>query len=187
MARKELLIQNKTYLLCDFYGEVVDTNRQRETKVYGSGGGGATYNGYGGTAPISINSVTTVHDEFFLIDEHGNEEDFHLMNWELPLRTGHKVQMIWIVPPNKPSGPNVVMNNKNLKKSEWNNKKLHEIASAHYIGYFLLGLVGSVVVGFLFSSFWLFLIVAVGVYIFYNIKTKEIKNRLISEIEAILV
>lgn len=48
-----------------FTGEVVDNNKQRETKVTGSGGAGAVSDGTGGTTPIKIQSTTTVHDHFF--------------------------------------------------------------------------------------------------------------------------
>ena len=70
---KQVTVNNKTYVIEEFFGRVVESNRERETKVSGSGGGGATWNGYGTTAPVDISSETTVHDEFFLIDEQGNE------------------------------------------------------------------------------------------------------------------
>lgn len=114
----EIIIHNKSYRFYSFVGEVTETSRQRETLVSGYGGGGATYNGTEATAPVNITSRTIVHDEFFLVNEQGEEEHFHLQNWTLPTRVGHKLQMIWIIPPKQQKGPTVLMNNKNLRQSE---------------------------------------------------------------------
>lgn len=179
---KSISIFNKIYEIDSFTGEVMDSSRQREVRVTGSGGGGATWDGYGGTAPINITSETIVHDEFFLLNEQGKEKDFHLTNWKMPLRVGHKVQIIWIYPPNDNTGWYVVMNNHNLEKVEWNEDKLNDIAKAHYRLLLWGAWIASVFVAYVFSSSGFFIILAIAAYIFYRIKTKAVYQALYDEI-----
>ena len=51
-----ITIHNKEYRIYEVTGKILESNKQRELHVYGSGGGGATYNGTGGTAPVNIQS-----------------------------------------------------------------------------------------------------------------------------------
>ena len=112
-----IAIHNKTYEIHQFMGKVEGTSKQRETRVHGGGGGGVVRNGQGATAPVRISSTTTVHDNFFLLNEESNaEKDISLQNWDVALREGHKVQVIWVIPPKSNAGPYVVVNNKNLDK-----------------------------------------------------------------------
>lgn len=189
MARiqKEVFIHNKAYVFCAFEGNVVEASRQRETLVSGYGGGGATYDGTGATAPINISSTTIVHDEFFLLDEHGEEEHFHLQNWTMPTRTGHHLQMMWIIPPKKTRGPYVVMNNKNLRQVEWANGQIIDMAKDHYRYIKWSGLALAIVFGVMFKSFWLLVIVAVGSYIFYRKKAGEVEHEMREQLEDLCI
>lgn len=183
----ELMIHNKLYRFCSFHGDVAETSRQRETLVSGYGGGGATYDGTGATAPVNITSRTIVHDEFFLVNEQGEEEHFHLQNWTLPTRVGHTVQMIWIVPPNKNQGPYAVMNNKNLRQSEWADGKIQELAKNHYSMIKWGGLIGAFILAVMFKSFWLLLIVAIGSYVVYRKKAGEVEREIRQQLEQMLI
>ena len=104
-----ITIHNKEYRIYEVTGKILESNKQRELHVYGSGGGGATYNGTGGTAPVNIQSSTTIHDEFFLIDQDGQEHSIKLKNWDVSLREGHEIQVIWVISPNQERGPYVVL------------------------------------------------------------------------------
>lgn len=128
----EVVIHNKTYTICDFYGQVMDTSKQRETKVTGSGGGGATWDGYGKTSDVKITSITTLHTEFYLLHESGREKHFKFTNWDISARVGHTLQIFWVIPPNQSQGSYVVAYNKNLNEYLINGVELYNIAGKHY-------------------------------------------------------
>ena len=168
-------IQGKTYGIYQFTGEVVDNNKQRETRVHG--GGGATYNGTGGTAPVT--SSTTIHDQFFLMDDNGQEHDVTLSNWNVTLRTGHRIQIIWVIPENKKEGPYVVVNNLNLKKFQRNDPVIGQLASDHYIKPFWAGVAGIIVISFMIKLILLPILGIIGAFIY----TKK-RNQVITELKA---
>lgn len=196
---RSFTIKGKTYEIGSFEGTVLESSRQRETKVTGSGGGGATWDGYGGTAPVNIKSETTIHDEFFLLNEDGVEKDFHLTNWDVPLRAGHFVQVIWLFPPKSSTGWHVVLNNKNLNKLEWNHTMINDIAKKHYRSHLWRGY-------FLVIILWAFAIQLIGkfikidagaityvpllliaVYLIYRYMTNEIRNQIYNELRKYII
>ena len=76
-----------------FTGEVVDEKKWSTTQVSGGGGG---YNvGLGQNNPVTISSVSTTHDQFFLKNDSGQEMAVELANAELALRKGHRVTVFW--------------------------------------------------------------------------------------------
>lgn len=78
-----------------FTGMVEESGKNMETKVYGGGGGGATYQGTGGTAPVSISSRTVVHDQFFLVNAEGREKAFQLQDFNLAARKSNMLTVFW--------------------------------------------------------------------------------------------
>lgn len=66
-------------------GRVVGAGKQLETVV--SGGGGVTYNGNGGSAPVQ--SRTIIHDRLFIMDRSGREHSIELVDWDVACREGH--------------------------------------------------------------------------------------------------
>ena len=171
-------IQGKNYGIYQFTGEVVDNNKQRETRVYG--GGGATYQGTGGTAPVT--SSTTIHDQFFLIDDHGQEKDITLSNWDVTLRTGHHIQMVWIIPENKDRGPYVIVNNLSLKKFQRNDPVIGQLASDHYIKPFWGGVAGIILISFMIKLILLPILSIIGAFI-YTKKRKQVITELKAAID----
>lgn len=163
-----------------FTGKVTDSNKQLETKVSGSGGGGAVYQGNGAVAPINIQSSTTVHDQFFLIDESGKEISVKLQNWDVALRTQHVIQIIWAIPAKASNGPYVTINNQNLDQVTWSDEQLKKVVSPCLLKHLLIGFGASIVLGYLVSSFGLFLIGAIATFIYFlvrrNIFAKDLKN-----------
>ena len=76
-----------------FTGEVVDEKKWSTTQVSGGGGG---YNaGSGQNNPVTISSVSTTHDQFFLKNDSGQEMAVELANAGLALRKGHRVTVFW--------------------------------------------------------------------------------------------
>jgi hypothetical protein len=78
-----------------FSGIVEESGKNMETRVSGGGGGGATYQGTGGSAPISITSTTVIHDQLFLTNSEGKERSFQLQDFNLACRKGNKVSVLW--------------------------------------------------------------------------------------------
>lgn len=165
-----------------FTGTVVDSNKQRETKVTGSGGGGGVYQGTGAVAPISIQSSTTVHDQFFLIDETGKEISVRLQNWDVSLRTEHTVQVVWAIPGKASEGPYVAVNNHNLNDLSWNDAQLKTVVSPCLLKHLLIGLVAAIAVGYVLSSFGLSFIGIVATLIYFFIRrsmfAKDLKQKI---------
>ena len=181
-----ITIHNKEYRIYEVTGKILESNKQRELHVYGSGGGGATYNGTGGTAPVNIQSSTTIHDEFFLIDQDGQEHSIKLKNWDVSLREGHEIQVIWVISPNQERGPYVVLNNHSLRNITTQNDIIREISIKHYAKKFWLSIVAVIVLSFIFKSFIFFLIIAIATWFYWNKKSKEVFKELKQAIENII-
>lgn len=164
-----------------FTGTVLDNSKQRETKVTGSGGGGAVYNGSGAVAPVSIQSSTTVHDQMFLIDDTGYEKAINLQNWNLSVRTGHIVQILWAITGKENEGPYVTVKNQNLNTIDWADTQLKNVVSPCLRNHLLIGLALSIVVGY-FAGFGLFVlgIIITSIYFFVrrNIFAKDLKEKI---------
>ena len=170
-----IAIHNKTYEIHQFMGKVEGTSKQRETRVHGGGGGGVVRNGQGATAPVRISSTTTVHDNFFLLNEESNaEKDISLQNWDVALREGHKVQVIWVIPPKSNAGPYVVVNNKNLDKVTWSKPTIQRIAGAHYRGPLWGSLAVAVIPAILFKSFLVLIVLGIAAAFWWFKKIKEV-------------
>jgi hypothetical protein len=102
-------VGDRTIDLHSFTGEVVDEKKWATTHVSGSGGG---YNvGSGQQNPVTISSVTTTHDQFFLRNENGQEMAVEMANVGLALRKGHRLTVIWGIMRGQERGPFVAVYN----------------------------------------------------------------------------
>lgn len=81
--------------LFSFSGVVEESGKNMETQVSGGGGGGATYQGTGGSAPVTISSRTIIHDQLFLINSEGKEKSFQLQDFHLAARKGNQLTVFW--------------------------------------------------------------------------------------------
>lgn len=79
-----------------------------KTKVMGSGGG-STWDGYGHSKPVEIYSATTVHKDLYLLNDNGQEKHFALTDWNIAARTGHILQVIWVIAQDKEVGSYVAV------------------------------------------------------------------------------
>ncbi len=100
-------LNNKNYELQSTTGKVLSSGKNMETKVSGGGGGGYTSRGSGYTAPVSITSKTTVHDQFFLEDANGKEHAFQLSDFNLACRDGNILTVVSAINKKKGRGPYV--------------------------------------------------------------------------------
>jgi len=62
---KTVQAAGKEAALYHFTGIVAEAGKNMETIVSGGGGGGYSYQGTGGSAPVTITSRTVIHDQFF--------------------------------------------------------------------------------------------------------------------------
>ncbi len=104
---KTIQVRGKEYTLYSFTGQVVGTSKNLETTVSGGGGGGSG----GSSAPVSISSITTVHDQFFLTDNSGKERAFQLNDFDLACREGHKLTVVWTIKKGEERGPYIAVRN----------------------------------------------------------------------------
>ena len=80
----------------------------------------------------------------FLIDQDGQEHSIKLKNWDVSLREGHEIQVIWVISPNQEErGPYVVLNNHSLRNITTQNDIIREISIKHYAKKFLVKHCGS--------------------------------------------
>jgi len=74
-------------------GKVLNSLKNLETKVSGSGGGSAIYDRTW-TNPIKITSETTIHDQIILGNDNGQEYAYQLSGFNLACREGNKLTVI---------------------------------------------------------------------------------------------
>lgn len=101
----------KPWAIYTFRGKVMEATKQMETKVSGGGGGGFSYRGTGGSAPVSITSTTVVHDQLFLQDEEGKERALQLQGFNIASRAGNELTALWAIKEGNQQGPYVAIHN----------------------------------------------------------------------------
>jgi len=124
---KPLHVGGRTYDLHYVTGKVQETGKNMETRVTSSGGGGATFGGYGGTAPVNIRSQTIVHDQLFVTDANNGEHAFQLQDFNLACRTGHDVSVVWAIKKGKQTGKYITVVNHSTRTNFYNEKALKNV------------------------------------------------------------
>ena len=119
------------YRLYTFTGKVVGASKNMETKVSGSGGGGYSYKGTGGTAPVHITSTTVVLDQIFMQDAAGNEHALQLENFNVACREGNVMTAAWAIRQNQEQGPYIVMLNHTTRQAFYNEPAIKKMFSRH--------------------------------------------------------
>lgn len=115
------------FSLYSFTGITEESGKNMETQVYGGGGGGGTYQGTGGTAPVSISSRTVVHDQLFLVSPEGKERAFQLQDFNLAARKGNQLTVFWGIPSGKNSGPYVAVKNHSTDQTFYHDKEVSSL------------------------------------------------------------
>ena len=108
-----MYLGNGGYTLHHATGLVEGSSKMGTTNVYGGGGGGSG----GSSAPISIGSSTTIHDQFFLRLADGRVESIQLAGWNFPVMDGHLVSAVWAVRDGANKGSYVVLRNHTTRDS----------------------------------------------------------------------
>lgn len=158
---KTISTSGKEYELYSITGKVMETGKNLETKVTGGGGGGATYGGYGATAPVSIRSTTVVHDQIFLKDDSGQEHSYQLQGFNVACRAENILTVIWSIKKGNKTGPYIAVVNETTGNRFFEDKALQEM-----FRYPLLYMLGAVLLCILLGSvssyfYWGILIVPI--------------------------
>lgn len=181
-------IQGKTYNIYQLTGTVLDNNKQREMHVHG--GSDVNYKNLSGmtsvTSRTKVKSTTTIHDQFFIMDDRGQEHDIKLSNWDVTLRTGHRIQMIWVIPEHKKFGTYVALNNLNLKKIQRNRQAIQNLATNHNLKLFCGGTLGILIISFMIKLILLPILGIIGAII-YSKKCNQVTTELQAAIDKEIV
>lgn len=113
--------------LHSFSGVVEESGKNLETRVSGGGGGGATYQGTGGTAPVTITSKTVIHDQLFLTNKEGKERSFQLQDFNLACRRGNEVTVYWGIKQGKSNGSYLAVKNHTTDQVFFDDGKISSI------------------------------------------------------------
>lgn len=155
---KTITAGGKEYDLYSTTGKVEETGKNMETKVSGGGGGGGMYRGYGGTAPVTIRSTTTIHDQIFLTDAAGAEHSFQLQDFNVACRTGNILTVLWAIKKGDKTGPYIAVYNHTTGNSFFDTASLNKIFRRPVL-YMLGAIVLCLILGNFISLFYFGIIV----------------------------
>ena len=125
-------VSGKEYECYWFSGRVVSATKNVETRVHGSGG--YTNQGGGYSAPVSISSTTTIHDQLFLVDKVGNERAFQLEGFNVACREGNEVCVVWAMKPGQEQGPHVYIVNRTTNADWFNLTSIKNVVKPNALG-----------------------------------------------------
>ena len=94
-TKESLVTSGGKAWLCRFEGQVLHADRSFETHVSSSGGGGSVGPGGGYVAAPQLSSQTTDHQTIFVRAKDGTERSFEWRDWNLPVRPGSTVAVVW--------------------------------------------------------------------------------------------
>lgn len=97
----QTILKTDKYRLDVFSGQVVDYTERTETEITGG-----HYS--------RIGSVTHTYNQVFIVDEQGVEHSFSTHNWNIPMRAGHKLNVVALFSQNAGSGDVIAVKNVNL-------------------------------------------------------------------------
>jgi hypothetical protein len=134
---KTLNAAGRVYELYSFTGEVAGSDKNMSTRVFGGG--------YGNRG-VAVNSVTTVHDDIFLIDAEGKEKSFQLSDFNVACREGHKLKVIWAIREGKDWGPYIVVVNQTTSRAYFQDGELQKMFRPNYLIFLLKSaLIGGII------------------------------------------
>jgi hypothetical protein len=155
MLHKKLTIDDTMFSICYIKGVVLGKDKHLETKMYGGGGGGYSYNGTGGSAPVSIGSTTTIHDKLYLMDDDNREHAVELTDWDVACREGHKLLVIWVIKGGKDEGPYVSVSNLSTRDYAIKKTKIFGLFASPFVK----GFFGALPLLYLFSELVLVMLI----------------------------
>ena len=83
---KKIVISGMELTLKGITGTVLSPQKSRETQIRSGSSGNSN--------SVSINSITIVHDQFFLLGEDGMEYSYQLKGFDIACRDGHTLSVV---------------------------------------------------------------------------------------------
>ena len=102
-----------------FEDRVLDANRAFETRVSSTAGGGWVGPNGGYVASPQVSSHTVDHQTIFVRADDGTEQSFELRDWNLPVRPGSRIAVIWGARKGMGTGPFLGVRNLDTGEERW--------------------------------------------------------------------
>lgn len=112
-----------------FHGRVIDSDKVSETHVSSSGGDVWTdANGNAHSTPLTVSSTSVTNHDFWIMTDDGNEKNIKLSGFDVPLRVGQRITMLYAKKEGTDTGWPAALINHNAKKHWYlySGKKLRE-------------------------------------------------------------
>lgn len=120
---KDFYVLGKKYTLHSFVGTAVGQEAQSQTKVWGD--------------EYAVHSKITTYNDIYLLNEQGQEKHYQLVDWAVPMRLGHQIQILGMfVKQNE--GRFICAYNISLDEITWCEIGLKRLAYEKYFWIFLL-------------------------------------------------
>lgn len=160
------------FLIETYSGTIIENHKQTETHVSGRG----SY-----LFGSKVGSYSNSHQEIFLIDKEGKELVCNLYNWDIPIRSGHEINVVSIVETSllrrKETRSVFMIKNKNLNEIFIENNQLKNILKNKFKLFRIYGIFVLAITFFPFFVYksrndaiiWIFLISGALSYLFYEI------------------
>lgn len=172
---KTIQAAGKEVSLYNFTGVVAESGKNLETVVSGGGGGGYSYNGTGGSAPVTIRSHTIVHDQLFLVDKNGNEKSFQLQDFNIACRKDNKLSVIWGIKKGAETGPYIIVHNYTTKETFYRDSSIAKLLRPNQLLLWIGLILGTIIAWKIIGATALVLVIAAIIVL--NIRFKQqVKN-----------
>jgi len=100
-------------------GTVLEHKRSSETHVSSSGGGGYVGSHGGQVAAAQVHSTVITTDDIWIEQENGSEKKISLTNYDVALRSGHKISIFYAVLEGENKGPYMCLVNHSDGQTHW--------------------------------------------------------------------
>jgi hypothetical protein len=146
-------------------GKVTSSRKQKETQIRSN----VQY--HGNQAVTSTSSSTVDHHELFMVDSTGREIAFNIVDLDFPVREGHMVSVVWIIPEGKDAGPFVQVLNHNTGDNNYVATSTLMPLFAKKLMMWSITIVGTILG---FAIFWpLGFVMMIGPYLYFSKRCRD--------------
>lgn len=123
MKNEEFTIGGDKYEIFHTRGRVAGA-----TKNYGTSIDSSYMPHVSGTPVVSLTSSTTVYDQIFVENRHGEQRVIELQNWNVSVLQDHVITVLWIIKNNAPTGQYVAIQNETTGQLQWGYNDIEQLA-----------------------------------------------------------
>ena len=117
-----------SYKLFTITGTVLSPTKSHVVTTHVSGGGS---NVGGVVQPITTSTTTNIHDQFFIRDSKGLEQDVKLTDVDIALREDHQLSAVWGIKKGKESGRYFLFRNHSTRRADFIEQALRDMLKPH--------------------------------------------------------